>query len=115
MHKDRFARVAPKEGKWEAYFTDSPRERCLGCTAEEALARLRGLDAERRKVMVAQEEHCQKRGQKLSLGIFATVAIVGTIAAVFIMQATANVKPTHGRMYAHHRLHARHHHSHPQE
>ena len=105
---NRAARVAPKEGKWEAYFADSPRERCLGCTPEEALARLRSLTAERAKAVKVEDDRSSKRQSRISLAVFASVAVVGAIAAAIIVQTQNNVPVPHGKMYAHHRLHSQH-------
>lgn len=104
-HKNRAAQVAPKEGKWEAYFTDAPRERCLGCTPEEALGRLRALTNERRDVVKTQVDRTRKSDSRGRIAIFATIAVIGTIAAVVIQHAENNtVAPEHVKMYAHHRL-----------
>jgi hypothetical protein len=111
MHK-RAARVAPKDGKWEAYFADAPQERCLGETPQDALAALREHAADCAKASVAHSKRCAESRRKLNVAIFASALLAVLLATAFIVQATANVDGgSHARkMYAHHRMH-----SHPNE
>jgi len=106
MNHNRVARVAPKEGKWEAYFADKPAERCLGCTPEEALARLRFHATKCEKLDFAAKERARRTRPKMSLGILATVAIGGIFMIVLLLhtaQPTQNAN--HGKIYAHHKSH----------
>src|SRR3569833_281871 len=108
--QNRVARVAPKEGKWEAYFADKPHERCLGCTPEEALARLRfhATKCEKQEFDARQRARRMppKPRPRMSLGILATV-VIGGIATivVLLMQSTPAAVGHHSKMYAHHRMH----------
>lgn len=103
---NRVARVAPKEGNWEAYFADKPTERCIGCTPEEALARLRFHATKCEKLEFAAKESARKR-PRMSLGILATVAVGGILTIVLLLQTmpVANQNHvTHSKIYAHRRL-----------
>ena len=106
----RVARVAPKEGNWEAYFADKPSERCLGCTPEEALARLRFHQTKCEKLDFAEKERARRTRPRMNLAILATVAIGGILTIILLLHtnpvgtAKNDVKhPT--TMYAHHRMH----------
>jgi hypothetical protein len=103
MH-NRAARVAPKEGMWEAYFADAPRERCHGATPQEALASLRQYAAEREKASFAlrKEYVIAQRHSNVRLFVLAFIALL--VAAALIVQGTSNVSVPHAKMYAHHRM-----------
>jgi hypothetical protein len=104
IHK-REARVAPRSGKWEAFFADAPRERCLGDTPQLALAALRKHAVDCAKVSVAQYERSVQTCRKRNVLVFASVFLGALLATAFIMQATANVNKPPAKMYAHHRMH----------
>lgn len=107
MH-NRAARVAPKAGKWEAYFADTPHVRCLGATPREALANLRTHAANCAKEKIAQKNVSAESRRKRNVLIFAGSFLVCLLVTAFIVQATANVGRTPRKIYAHHRLHHRH-------
>jgi len=106
-NRNRVARIAPKDGNWEAYFADKPAERCLGCTPEEALARLRFHATKCEKLDFAEKRRVERR-PRMSLGILATVAIGGILTIVLLLsqQQPPTTTADHGhKIYAHHRLH----------
>jgi len=112
MQHNRVARIAPKDGNWEAYFADKPAERCLGCTPEEALARLRFHATKCEKLDFAEKRRAERR-PRMSLGILATVAIGGILTIVLLLYTqqppAATAGHGHGKIYAHRRLHTPNH------